>query len=596
MSETKEEIPVGEPQTLLRRFKTLPDLVVLTTLALIVGIGAGFGAIFTEWLVEVVHDVFFEKKLWGLLEFAGIYHLVIIPALGALIFGPIIIHFAREAKGHGVSEVLEAVSVSGGRIRPRVGVVKSLSSALCIGTGGSVGLEGPIAQIGSALGSTVGQIFTLTEERIRLLLACGAGAGIAATFHAPLTGSIFALEIILGHLEARYFSAVVISAVVADTIAQFFHKEVLVVPLYTLVSFWELFLYAILGVLAGLGAVSFTKVLFWMEELWDKLPVSEYLKPVLGGLLLGLFGLIAFFQADGFPRFFGMGYSTMSDALNGELALHLIFALFLIKIFTTSLTLGSGGSGGTFTPSLFMGAMLGGSFGHVVNSWFPNITAAPGAYALAGMAAFFAGAAHAPMTSIFVAFELTGNYHIILPIMLATVISTLVAQSIHPSSMYTLKLVRRGIKVRRGAPGQELFVMDTVTVGEAMSQEVEVVPLTMPLPQLMDELNRTHRHGFPVVDEAGELVGVVSIKDLDNAIAAGTVQEKTVADIATTDVLVAYPYEPMGAALQRLGVRQISRLPVVKEEGSRKLIGIVLRTDIINAYHKALANRQPDRG
>jgi len=596
MSETKEEIPVGEPQTLLRRFKTLPDLVVLTTLALIVGIGAGFGAIFTEWLVEVVHDVFFEKKLWGLLEFAGIYHLVIIPALGALIFGPIIIHFAREAKGHGVSEVLEAVSVSGGRIRPRVGVVKSLSSALCIGTGGSVGLEGPIAQIGSALGSTVGQIFTLTEERIRLLLACGAGAGIAATFHAPLTGSIFALEIILGHLEARYFSAVVISAVVADTIAQFFHKEVLVVPLYTLVSFWELFLYAILGVLAGLGAVSFTKVLFWMEELWDKLPVSEYLKPVLGGLLLGLFGLIAFFQADGFPRFFGMGYSTMSDALNGELALHLIFALFLIKIFTTSLTLGSGGSGGTFTPSLFMGAMLGGSFGHVVNNWFPNITAAPGAYALAGMAAFFAGAAHAPMTSIFVAFELTGNYHIILPIMLATVISTLVAQSIHPSSMYTLKLVRRGIKVRRGAPGQELFVMDTVTVGEAMSQEVEVVPLTMPLPQLMDELNRTHRHGFPVVDEAGELVGVVSIKDLDNAIAAGTVQEKTVADIATTDVLVAYPYEPMGAALQRLGVRQISRLPVVKEEGSRKLIGIVLRTDIINAYHKALANRQPDRG
>jgi CIC family chloride channel protein len=475
-------------------------------------------------------------------------------------------------------------------------VVKSLSSALCIGTGGSVGLEGPIAQIGSALGSTVGQIFTLTEERIRLLLACGAGAGIAATFHAPLTGSIFALEIILGHLEARYLSAVVISAVVADTIAQFFHKDVFMVPLYSLVSFWELFLYAILGVLAGLGAVSFTKVLFWMEELWDRLPVSEYLKPVLGGALLGIFGLIAFFQADGFPRFFGMGYSSMSDALNGELALNLIFALFVIKIFTTSLTLGSGGSGGTFTPSLFMGAMLGGSFGHVVNSWFPNITASSGAYAMAGMAAFFAGAAHAPMTSILVAFELTGNYHIILPIMLATVISTLVAQSIHPSSMYTLKLVRRGIRVRRGAPGQELFVMDTVTVGEAMSRKVDVVPLTMPLPELMDELNRTRRHGFPVVDEAGELAGVVSIKDLDNAIAAGTLQEKTVADIATTDVLVAYPYEPMGAALQRLGVRQISRLPVVKEEGSRKLIGIVLRTDIINAYHKALANRQPDRG
>jgi chloride channel protein, CIC family len=584
------EMSFSQP-TLLRKFKTLPNFVVVTTLAVIVGIGAGFGAVFTEWLVEVVYHIFFEKKLFGLLEFAGAYHLVLIPALGAMIFAPIIIHFAREAKGHGVSEVLEAVSTRGGRIHPRVGVVKSLASALCIGTGGSVGLEGPIAQIGSALGSTVGQIFTLTEERIRLLLACGAGAGIAATFHAPITGSIFALEIILGHLEAPYFSAVVISAVVADTIAQYFHKESFIVPLYTLVSSWELLLYALLGVLAGISAFAFTKVLYWMEELWDKIPISEYAKPVLGGLLLGILGLITFFQADGMPRFFGMGYSSMSDALNGELTLHLIFALFIIKIFTTSLTLGSGGSGGTFTPSLFMGAMLGGTFGHLVNMWFPSITAPAGAYAMAGMAAFFGGAAHAPVTAIIVAFELTGNYHIILPIMLATVISTLVAQSIHPSSMYTLKLVRRGIKVRRGAPGQELFVMDSITVGEAMSKEIEVVPLHLPLLDLMEKFDKTHRHGFPVVDDLGELNGVVSIKDLDAAIAAGNLKGRTVADIATTDLLVAYPYEPMGAALQRLGVREISRLPVVEEEGSRKLVGIVLRTDIINAYNQALTKR-----
>ncbi len=589
-SSDSNEMSFNQP-TLLRKFKTLPDFVVVTTLAVIVGIGAGFGAIFTEWLVEVVHHIFFETKLWGLLEFAGAYHLVLIPALGAMIFAPIIIHFAREAKGHGVSEVLEAVSIRGGRIHPRVGVVKSLASALCIGTGGSVGLEGPIAQIGSALGSTVGQIFTLTEERIRLLLACGAGAGIAATFHAPITGSIFALEIILGHLEARYFSAVVISAVVADTIAQFFHKESFIVPLYTLVSSWELLLYALLGVLAGISAFGFTKVLYGMEELWDKIPLSEYSKPIVGGLLLGILGLITFFQADGMPRFFGMGYSSISDALNGDLALNLIFALFIIKIFTTSLTLGSGGSGGTFTPTLFMGAMLGGSFGHVVNTWIPAITAPPGAYAMAGMAAFFGGAAHAPVTAIIVAFELTGNYHIILPIMLATVISTLVAQSIHPSSMYTLKLVRRGIKVRRGAPGQELFVMDGITVGEAMSKHIDVVPLTLPLLDLMEKFDKTHRHGFPVVDELGELSGVVSIKDLDTAIAVGNLKGRTVADIATTDLLVAYPYEPMGAALQRLGIREISRLPVVEEEGSRKLVGIVLRTDIINAYNQALAKR-----
>ena len=581
-------------QTLLRKFKSLPSLVVITTLAVIVGILAGFGAILTEWLVEAVHHIFFEEKLWGLLNFFGEYYLIIVPAIGALIFTPIILHFAREAKGHGVSEVLEAVSIKGGRIHPRVGVVKSVASAFCIGTGGSVGLEGPIAQIGSALGSSVGQYFRMNEDRIRLLLACGAGAGIAATFHAPLTGTIFALELILGHLEAHYFSAVVISAVVADTIAQLFHKELFVVPLYTIVSSWELFLYAVLGVITGLCAVFFVKLLFAMEGFWDKLPLPkpEYTRPVLGGLILGTAGMLVFFQMDnGVPRFFGIGYESMADALNGKIALELIFALLLIKIFTTSLTLGSGGSGGTFTPTLFMGAMLGGSFGHVVNLWFPEITAPPGAYALAGMAAFFSGAAHAPMTAIFVAFELTGNYHLILPIMLTTVISSLVSQTLHPNSMYTLKLVHRGIRIIRGAPGQELYVMDSIAVEDAMTKEVDTVPLAMPLLRLMEKFDQTHRHGFPVVDEGGELIGVVTLKDLDSAIAAGRLGGRTVADIATRDTLVAYPYEPMSAALERLGLREISRLPVVEEEGSRKLVGIVLRTDIINAYKQALAKR-----
>ncbi len=583
-------------RVLLYQFKHLPDIVVVTTLALVVGIGGGFGAILTEWLVEVVHKIFFEEKLWGLLEGLGIYHLMIIPALGALIFAPIIIHFAREARGHGVSEVLEAVSVHGGRIHPRVGVVKSVASALCIGSGGSVGLEGPIAQIGSALGSTVGQIFTLNEDKIRLLLACGAGAGISATFHAPITGSIFALELILGHLEAGYFSAVVISAVVADTIAQFYRVSCFVAPPYTLISVWELFFYAILGVLTAFSAVAFTKVLFKMEELWGKVPVSDYLKPALGGLVLGLIAVILFqfegFQIGDFPRIFGMGYESISDALNGSLALPLVFSLFAIKIFTTSLTLGSGGSGGTFTPSLFMGAMLGGTFGHIVNLYFPEITAEPGAYALAGMAAFFGGAAHAPVTAIIVAFEVTNNYYLILPIMLATVISTLVAQTITPNSMYTHKLVRRGIQIRRGAPEHATDVMETMTVGEAMSTSIETVPITMSLFNLMEKFDQSHRHGFPAINEAGELVGIVSIKDLDAAIAAGKLSGRTVAEIATTDLLVAYPYEPMGAALQRLGVREISRLPVVEEEGSSKLVGIVLRTDIINAYNQALANKR----
>jgi len=566
------------------KIKKIPDLIIITVLTTIIGILAGFGAILTEYLVEIVHHSFFEQKLWGLLDWAGDYYIIIIPAIGGLIFGAIIINFARDAKGHGVSEVLEAVAVRGGRIPPKVGIVKSISSAFCIGTGGSVGLEGPIAQIGAAIGSTVAQLCHFTEERIRLFLACGAGAGIAATFHAPITGSIFAIEIILGHLEARYFSAVVISAVIADTIAQFYKTSVLTVPIYNLVSFWELFLYSILGVIIALGAIVFIKVLHSMENFWDKLPISDYLKPVLGGALLGVIGMIAFFQVDGMPRFFGIGYQSINDALNGELVIELIIALFVIKIFTTSLTLGSGGSGGTFTPSLFMGAMLGGSFGHLVNTWFPTMTAPVGAYALVGMAAFFAGAAHAPLTSIILAIELTGNYTLILPIMLATVTSTLVTSSIHPHSMYTMKLAQRGIKVRRSEPGHELDIMETITVGEAMRKPVETISLTMSLIELINKFNESNHRGFPVVNEDDELMGIVSIKDLDHAIASGNIKGRAVSEITTTDVLTAYPYEPMKLALERLALRDISRLPVVQEQGSHKLVGILLRKDIINSY------------
>jgi len=255
----------------LRRFKSLPNLVFVTALAVIVGIGAGFGALFTEWLVEVIHHIFFEEKLWGLMEGMGMFHLMIIPVIGALIFTPILIIFTRDAKGHGVSEVLEAVSVRGGRIQPRVGFVKSLTSTICIGTGGSVGLEGPIALIGSAIGSTVGQLVTLSEDRIRLLLACGAGAGISATYHAPFTGTLFALEIILGHLEAGYFSAIVISAVVADTIAQGYKLPIIPsIANYPLVSNWELLLYAILGVIIAFSAIAFIKTEHGMVKLWKK--------------------------------------------------------------------------------------------------------------------------------------------------------------------------------------------------------------------------------------------------------------------------------------------------------------------------------------
>ncbi len=575
------------PRWLDQRRVSESGVIMLT--ALIVGVGAGLGAVIFRRLIGGAETLAYGG-LGGLLKGIAPFHLLIIPALGGAIVGPLVYRFAREAKGHGVPEVMEAIALRGGRIRPRVVVVKALASAVCIGSGGSVGREGPIAQIGSAVGSAVGQLFRLSDERVRNLVACGAAGGIAATFNAPIAGSVFALEVILGQFHATYFGAVVISSVVASVVAHAFEGEALAfaVSSYVLVSPWELLFYALLGLLAALTAVGFTRLLYLSEDLWDQIRIPEYVKPVVGGVLLGVIGIFVY-KIDGFPRVFGVGYDTITEALSGQLALQVTLVLLFAKILATITTLGSGGSGGVFAPSLFMGAMLGETFGQIVHSLFPAITAPVGAYAMVGMAAVFSGAAHAPVTAILILFEMTGDYKIILPLMLATVISTLVSRLISPESIYTLKLTRRGVHLRQG---QDIDVMQSITVREAMTTEVDSVPLSMSLDELAEAFAQSHHHGFPVVDEAGELAGVVSIQDLERAKAAGPIVGRVVGEIATRDGLqVAYPYEPMWKALRRLGRRDLGRLPVVEEEGSRRLVGLVRRSDIIRAYDRAMAAR-----
>jgi CIC family chloride channel protein len=569
--------------------QAMSESAIIMVTALVVGAGAGLGAVVFRRLIAGAQALAYDG-LGGWLDAIAPFQLLIIPALGGAIFGPLIYRFAREAKGHGVPEVMEAVALRGGRIRPRVAVIKSVASAICIGTGGSVGREGPIAQIGSALGSTIGQWLKLSDERIRNLVACGAAGGIAATFNAPIAGAVFALEVILGQLHVTYFGAVVISAVTADVVAHFFERDAraFIVPQYAMVSPWELAFYTLLGIVAAVGAVGFTRLLYFTEDRWDGLRVPEYVKPVIGGLLLGVIGILSV-KIDGFPRVFGVGYESITDVLSGQLAIQVVLGLFLLKLLATVMTLGSGGSGGIFAPSLFMGAMLGFLFGQAAHTLFPTITAPAGAYAMVGMAAFFGGAAHAPVTAILILFEMTGDYNIILPLMLATVLSTLISRLLSSESIYTLKLTRRGIHLEQG---QDVDVMQGVTIGEAMSTDTHAIAPDMPLVELADEFARTHHHGFPVVDGAGDLVGVVSIRDLEQALSAGTLDGKSVADIATTDaLLIAYPDEPMWKALKQLGTRDVGRLPVVQAEGSRQLVGMIRRQDIVRAYNHAIVKR-----
>jgi CIC family chloride channel protein len=566
------------------------ELVAGLTLSIVVGAIAGLGAVAFRWLISTFQTLFFSNGA-TYLGFLGQYHVILIPAAGGLIVGLLVYFGAREAKGHGVPEVMEAVAVRGGRIRPRVALVKVLASSICIGSGGSVGREGPIVQIGSSMGSTIGQWLRLSDDWVRTLVACGAAGGISATFNTPIGGVFFAMEVIMGRFVTPRFGFVVISSVVADFVAHIFlgsQPSFDIIP-YSMVSYWELLPYVLLGVLAALAATAFIRVLYKSEDLFDAWHFPEFLKPVIGGIGIGLIGLYSY-------DLFGVGYgdvfwvSTMSvnQALLGEIALQSLIILLLLKIVATSLTLGSGGSGGIFAPSLFIGAMLGGALGTAAHQFFPALTATSGAYALVGMAAVFAGATRAPFTAIIMLFEMTRDYNIILPLMIAVVISTVISRSLNRETIYTLKLVRRGVDLHQldqASPLRE------VTVGEAMTRGFPTVLPQMLVSQLLTKLRDTGYHGFPVVDKDDNLVGMVTVSDIETAMAKGDVSDMAVGDITSKSLVVAYPDEYVHDVFVRLGTREVGRIPVVARNNPKRLLGVLQRQDVLIAYAKVIRRR-----
>ncbi len=567
----------------------------LMATAVVVGLGAGAGAVVFRWMIAAVHSLFFDW-LPSVTAGWGSAYVVLAPALGGLLVGPLVYFFAREAKGHGVPEVMEAVALRGGRIRPIVGIVKSIASSLCIGSGGSVGREGPIVQIGSTLGSILGQTLKMSDSRVRNLVACGAAGGIAATFNAPIAGVTFALEVILGDFSVRSFGTVVIASVTASVVGRAALGDVPAfrVPEHSLNSLWEFPLYVVLGVIAAAVAVIYVRMIYGAEgrfDAWKKVP--EWSKPAFGGLLLGglalAYGSVPALGFDRVPQVFGVGYETIEAGLLGRETLAVMLALVGLKIVATSLTLGSGGSGGVFAPSLFIGSMLGGSLGMFFARVFPGIPGPPGAYALVGMGAMFAGSTHASMTAVLIIFEMTGDYQIILPLMLSVVTATLLSgRALDRETIYTLKLVRRGIRLQRG---RALDVLEGVRVGEVMSQSVTLTP-DSPLDGLTEMFLRANRNAFPVLDEGGGLVGVVSLTDVRRAVESQEdVSDMVVGDIMTRKLVIAHPDESLNAALQRMAPRDLSRLPVVAREDPTRLLGVVRRNDVVRAYNLALARR-----
>ncbi|MGC8958731.1 MAG: chloride channel protein [Chloroflexia bacterium] len=524
-----------------------------------------------QWTVPLGSD-----GIWAYLLVLGI------PALGLCLAAGLMRLLAGDAPGHGVAGIMEAMALRGGRLRVRPALARVLASILTIASGGSVGPEDPNVQIGATVGSWLGQRLHLSTERVQTLVACGAASGIAAAFNAPVAGVFFAQEIILGEFTVGGLSMVVISTVSASVISRILRGEspAFLIPEYSLRSPWEVFLYLALGLLAALASVFYVRILLAIEEMLSRWKSPFLLRAALGGLAVGAVGLA-------FPQLFGVGYETMDALLRGEeVATGVLLALLLLKPLLTATTLGSGGSGGVFAPSLFIGSMLGGAFGQVVQRLFPQVTAPAPAYALVGMGAVLAGAVHCPITAIFLLFEMTRDYHIILPIMLCAVVSTLVSRRLAPGSVYTGRLAQRGIYLHLG---RDLNVMEMVTVEEAMSRDFDTARPEMTLEELGRLFEQSAHHGFPVVDREGRLRGIVTLTDYHRALEEG--KGRTVADICTADPLTLFPDQSLHEAMCLFSARDVGRIPVVSREDPRRIVGLLRRYDLIRAYNKGLARR-----
>ncbi len=566
----------------LNRLKPTDNIAMLL-IALLIGIGAGFLATIFIWMLRQV------QLLTALVQDLLGYELglIIMMVMAGLIVGHFVHNWALEARGRGVPEVMEAVALQRGRIHPRVIISKLLSASITIGAGGSAGREGPIVQIGAALGSNGARFFQFSTEQRRTLVGCGAAAGVAAAFNAPIAGSIFALEVVLGKFTVPYFSAVVISAVAAGITGRVFlgDRPAFDVPAYPFnINEWPV--YTILGLLAPLVAVFFVRLLAKSDDIFDRLPLSRALTAALGMLLTAVLGLMVPGQV-----ILGSGLEFIGQAIASDFSMPLIFmfGLAIAKIIATCFTLGSGNSGGVFAPLLFVGALLGGIVGSVGQLIWPEVVVDPGAYAIVGMAAVFAGATRAPITAVLIIFEMSNDYKLILPLLLATVLSTLLAEYLFTESIYTLKLRRKGIHLRHG---RDYDIMHGLSVGEVMSPDPFVVQDDMPISRLGKDFQQTHSHGFPVVDKDSNLVGIVSLRDYEQALEHQDLANLQVKDIATMrPVLTAYADEPLSDALERMSVRNISRMPVVSRENPYRLEGIIRRGDIVKAYTVALARR-----
>jgi len=575
---------------LIERLISKNEDLVMVSVAVTIGIAVGYANIIFRELIHLFQRLSFgiesEVVLYGL-QATPMWKIVLIPTFGGLLVG-LIGYFFSGASGHGVPDVIKAITLHR-VISPMTSVFKTITSAITLGTGGSAGREGPIVLIGAGIGSSIGQLFKFSSTRMATSSAAGAAGGIAATFNAPMGGAMFAAEVLLGEFSLKTFSSVIISAVTATVVSRsYFGDEVTFsVPQFELTNILELPLYAVLGVVVAIISVIFIRFYYRVEESFKELKVPNLIKPAIGGLLMGILALYS-------RNIMGVGYGTIMEILNGEIIGYALLLLIFLKIMATSLTLGSGGSGGQFVPTLFIGAATGGFFGYIVQLIFPDLVGTAGTYGLVGMAAMLSAVIRAPITSIFIMFEITQNYKVILPIMISVIIANLIAQRIEKDSIFTWTISREGFRLGKGV---EQNILSMIYVKDIMMTDIIVFKENTPFEEIRESIARKPHAYFPVVDDNGVLTGMISLNDIKNIV----FNKKSGLDILAgeigvrTDIITVREDESLAEALADFGIKEVGDLPVVEDsQYGLKLVGLLKKSDIIIAYNKKMVAYAPN--
>ncbi|HEX2621563.1 MAG TPA: chloride channel protein [Phototrophicaceae bacterium] len=520
----------------------------------------------------------------------GSVGIIVVLAFAGAVVGFIMDRFIGTERYHGVAGVMEAAALTGGRLHYQKMPFKAVASALSLGAGASVGPEDPSVQIGANLGSWFGQKLHLSESHVRILVAAGAAGAIAAAFKAPIAGVFFALEVILnGVFESQSFGVVVLAAVVSAAFTQAINPAVEMGPFnYTLGSPLEMPLFIPLGIGLAMVSVLFVRAVYWQHDFWHHhIHLSRPVKTALAGALVGVVGIFL-------PQIMGTGRETMSEILSGEVPFVpvMLLALAGFKLLMTTISMAGGFVGGIFAPALFVGTMLGSFYGRFINGIFPGSSMGdPQTYAIAGMAAMMAGVVRSPITAIMLVFELTNDYRLILPIMLATIVCVYIAERLEPSGIYSFGLLRQGVRLTQG---REIDLMQGVVVGEAMLTPAPTIPENASLLELRDTLRKYRSNSLCVIDSDGLLSGIVTLSDLQRGYAQNGDKPITVGNICTHDVITISPEDVLWTAIQIMSAKDVGRLPVVRR-GTREVVGLIGRHGILRAYNIAVAHKLEDQ-